>query len=375
MSDRDRIIALERQCRELMRQVAHLPARWGEGGSGSGDEDDIRYVAIITAGSVPAGSPSEPGSSATTATPPTFTIKQMSAVAGTGAGGLPGIDGSYIEPDPAFPDNTHHVLLNPFPYAAYPGTYAVDLLEDVEVPEGAFVSLMWRITGYDLTGAENWITGTDQVLAHLAGLAPSWQDVSLFEGPPGPTGPQGPPGSGDTVVAGYAIDIEGAGAVTVHNDPTEWTGFAGSFQFFHHLAAASIRTDPAWKTVADYDDTKNQMWWHKSGSFFFETTTDYGGSATEPQFLVNWGAGNGGEWQWKSGINYDPAKDQILWNDNGTWKWEEANKITIKVPTSIELNLVGSTLEVKLNYDTLTVFGLAGAGGNMSDTVAVGECP
>jgi hypothetical protein len=41
MSDRDRIIALERQCRELMRQVAHLPARWGEG---SGDFEKFRLI-------------------------------------------------------------------------------------------------------------------------------------------------------------------------------------------------------------------------------------------------------------------------------------------------------------------------------------------
>lgn len=379
-------------------------------GTSTADEDEIRYVAIITAGSVPAGTPSEPGSSATTLTPPTFTIKQISGEAGTGAGGLPGIDGEYIDPDPAFPASTHHVLLNPFPYAGHAGVYAVDLCEDLAVPEGEFVSLMWRIAGFDLTGVEAWDLPTFQVFVHETGQPPSWGDASLFEGPEGPQGPQGDPGVGDTVAEGYAIDIAGAGTVTIHNDPTEWTGFAGQFQFFHHLAAAAARTDPAWNTVADYDAAKNQMWWHKSGAFFFETTTDYGGSATEPQFLLNWGAGNGGEWQWKSATGYDNTDStQLLGHINGTWQWKsiaewlnllagyaagsdqvightgggasEWKTLTSKVinnPTDIDLVLASTTLTSQLDYTPVTVklwpAASDGAAANFNEAVTVDDC-
>lgn len=128
------------------------------------------------------------------------------------------------------------------------------------------------------------------------------------------------PPAGTTYTAGYGMDLDGT---VFHNNPTEWTNFAAQFQFFAHLSTDTTRTQPAWKTVADYDAAKNQMWWHQSGAWKAETTTDYGGSATEPQFLLNWGAGNGGEWQWKSATGYDnTAATQLMIHTDGSWQWK-----------------------------------------------------
>jgi hypothetical protein len=60
---------------------------------------------------------------------------------------------------------------------------------------------------------------------------------------------------------------------------------------------------------------------------------------------------------------------------NGPCKLKVATNVTIKVPTSIELNQVGSTLEVKLNYTEYAIYGVAGATGSLSDTVTTTECP
>lgn len=104
------------------------------------------------------------------------------------------------------------------------------------------------------------------------------------------------------VTEGYAIDISGT---AIGFDPTEITGFAASFQFFGHLAAASANTDPGWFSVASYDATKDQMWWHQSGAFKFQTTT-----------------------------GYDATKKQSLSHDaSGAWAWTDRQQIYLAITT------------------------------------------
>lgn len=67
------------------------------------------------------------------------------------------------------------------------------------------------------------------------------------------------------------------------------------------------------------------------------------------------------------------AGDQA--DDNGPCKLTVVPNVTIKVPTSIEINLVGTTLEVKLNYTNYNVYGVVGASSSMNDTVDTTICP
>lgn len=94
------------------------------------------------------------------------------------------------------------------------------------------------------------------------------------------------------ISAGYAMDASGS---TLSFDPTEITGFAAEFQFFMHLAAATGATDPAWKTIANYDPAKNQIQWHQSGDFKFQTVEGY--DATKTQALSH----VGGNWKFLRG--------------------------------------------------------------------------
>jgi len=234
-----------------------------------------------------------------------------------------------------------------------------------------------RLAGYDPEADD------PPLLLHTTADEIYWQEG---EGLVGPQGPQGPSGPGPQ--EGYATDVAGD---VVNFAPTEITGFSASeFQFFAHDKTAGETTDendPPWKTISQYDATKKQLPWHQAGAFNFETTTDYGGSATEPQFLVNWGAGNGGDWQWKSATGYDNTDStQLLGHINGTWQWKTiaewlnllagyaagsdqiighaaggatewktlASK-TINNPTDIDLTLDSDSLDSTLDYVPVTV--------------------
>lgn len=188
----------------------------------------------------------------------------------------------------------------------------------------------------------------------------------------------------DLLGEGYAIDIA---TNQIGFDPTELSGFTGAFQFFHHLSAASAATDPAWKTVADYDASKTQMWWHQSGTFEFMTTEDY--SASKMQLLANFNdtwkwretkdysgtafqfliheddAEAQKRWKWQTATGYDAAEKQLLYNDAGTWKWVAPCTILAEFLT-VELNLTSTKLTVVLKCDGSTI---------SSDEVDVGACP
>lgn len=117
------------------------------------------------------------------------------------------------------------------------------------------------------------------------GDVPDW--VFVYPDDPIPT-------AGITIVAGYAIDTAGTGTVTIDFDPTEITGFGAEFQFFRHLETDTTPTSPHWRNVSGFEDDKNQMWWHQSDAFKFETTN-----------------------------NYDESKVQYLGHDAGQWKWKK----------------------------------------------------
>lgn len=110
--------------------------------------------------------------------------------------------------------------------------------------------------------------------------------------------------------AGYALDRSSS---TLSFDPTEITGFTSQFQFFMHLSTASAATDPAWRTVSGYDATKNQIWWHQSGTFVFQTVTDY-----------------------------DITISQYLGHHEGNWKFFEAEKF--RSIRGLTVGAVASTL-------------------------------
>lgn len=149
-----------------------------------------------------------------------------------------------------------------------------------------------------LRGHSTWNESVYQVLVHAGGSTElEWVEVTDVV----TEGGGGGGGGGDTVVPGYAIDTSGTGTVTVGFDPTEITGFAttsNTIQFFMHYDSAAAATDPKWLTVTAFDATKDQMWWHKSGSFKFQTT-----------------------------LTYATNKVQQLINDNDSWKWVDAHTI------------------------------------------------
>lgn len=162
----------------------------------------------------------------------------------------------------------------------------------------------------------------DKVLVKQSDGSIVWSTAEEFEGPEGPTGG----GTGDSVAAGYAIDTTGTPKV-IDFDPTELTDFSdvsNTIQFFHYYfddpGHTGTRTDPAWKTVTNYDPSKDQMWWHRSGSFRFQTTDDY--DTGEMQMLVNFSS----SWKWIETIDYNDNTEQILWHrrDADTakrWQW------------------------------------------------------
>lgn len=202
-----------------------------------------------------------------------------------------------------------------------------------------------------------------------------WATGENFVGPPGPGGG----GGGDSVVAGYAIDTDGTGTVTIHNDPTEWTGNADTYQFFRHLTGdLATRTGPHWKSVTNFDNAENQMIWHQSDTWAFKTTTDYAGSNAAPQFLLNCGAGNGGDWLWKSASGYNAGLKQLLFNNTNTWQWDYFvgyDKVTIKVPTSITLAIVGTVLRATINYSNFEVIGKdLGTVGEIHGDILITAC-
>lgn len=176
-------------------------------------------------------------------------------------------------------------------------------------------------------------------------------DVRLFvtaasggTGPPGSDGADGTNGTngtdGDTVTEGYAIDVAHAGTVaTVTFDPTEITGYAAAFQFFSHLAGDAVGTPegPSWKTVSAYNAGLDQFWWHRSGSFTFQTTA-----------------------------TYDPTKKQQLINDASNWKWLDAwtIKVTINDTTpSVLHDAVKDNATYVSGQDGLVASTTDGAGG------------
>lgn len=57
---------------------------------------------------------------------------------------------------------------------------------------------------------------------------------------------------------------------------------------------------------------------------------------------------------------YDATKNQIIWNNQGGIGWAQANLLTVKIPTAIEVSVVGTgpySLRVKLNYQNYQFFG------------------
>jgi len=57
---------------------------------------------------------------------------------------------------------------------------------------------------------------------------------------------------------------------------------------------------------------------------------------------------------------YDATKNQLIWNNLGGIGWTQANLLTVKIPTTIEVSVVGSgpySLRVKLNYQNYQFFG------------------
>ena len=57
---------------------------------------------------------------------------------------------------------------------------------------------------------------------------------------------------------------------------------------------------------------------------------------------------------------YDATKNQLIWNNLGGIGWTQANLLTVKIPTTIEVSVVGTgpySLRVKLNYQNYQFFG------------------
>lgn len=215
----------------------------------------------------------------------------------------------------------------------------------------------------------------DRFLAKTTAGVEYWASVSDVPG-------GGGGGGGDTVLEGYAIDLDGTGTVTIHNDPTEWSSWDKStFQFFHHvvIAGTPVRTDPYWRSVSGYNGGEKQMWWHEGGTFKFQTTTNYGADAdpdgsVDPQFIVNWdgdwqwvtveGYSNSAStsqyqffvntqnnWKWETATGYDAAKHQLVGHDNaGNWLFRDD-----KTPTAIDLDTTGNSLRIRLTLRDTTV--------------------
>lgn len=289
--------------------------------------------------------------------------------------------------------------------------YLVDFLgvrDDVQISAGTLVFITNRIAhvlsacDYIRYAPSDDVTiESDQILIKQSTGRIVWGTAEDFQGPEGPPGG----GGGDSVAPGYGIDTSGTGTVSIINDPTEWTGWsttANTMQFFHHDDTATLGTvtDPSWKTVTNYDPGEDQMWWHKNGSFKFQTTDDY--DSGKMQMLVNFSdawkwietidyndnieqilwhradADTAKRWKWQTTSDYDPAKTQIILNVADNWSFKEVAAFTAKIPTAISLSIVGSppsaVLRVKIDYAQYTLYGKADGTGSMQGDVPLKPC-
>ncbi len=168
-----------------------------------------------------------------------------------------------------------------------------------------------------LRGLSTFVTANYQVLIHQDGSRGlEWADVEDVVTTGGGSGGGG--SGGDIVAEGYAIDITGTLIKTIHNNPAEWTDFAGGqMQIFLHFAGAAARTDPKWRTVSNYLSNKDQMWWHRHGVFQFQTTDDY-----------------------------DTSLPQQCISDQGNWKWVTATKLISFIFHSATLGAINAAAKV-----------------------------
>lgn len=232
------------------------------------------------------------------------------------------------------------------------------------------------LTGYVTT------PGTVKGLVAEEGIL-YWTEA--FEGPEGPQGDPGAPGAdGDTVSEGYCITIAdlGGGVMEIHHDAI--TADAGTQaaglnteqqQFWIHFAGATVAADAKWQTAIDYSGAAAcQLLVNFAGSWEWATLENYNTPASAVQLLVNFGT----DWQWETLDNYDTAKDYIIHIDNGNWKVEEANKITIKSFKDVAIAIVGTPpdekLRVTITYDNVTVFGVVVSEGTDFAEVDADPC-
>jgi hypothetical protein len=156
----------------------------------------------------------------------------------------------------------------------------------------------------------------------VASLAGSGLSVSSGTGPGGCD--QLTATGGGNLGEGYCTTIteEEEGPDLIHFDPIttdsggQPAGYSGtSFQIMFHDIGATLRTDADWLSIADYDDTKNQIPWHQSGTFKFETTDDYD-EGRERQHLQH----ESGQWAWRETLQWGEVTSEIgpmtAW---GTW--------------------------------------------------------
>jgi hypothetical protein len=209
-----------------------------------------------------------------------------------------------------------------------------------------------------LRSLPTWDLAEDQVLVHAADTkALEWMEAEAFvAGPGGVTGG----GSGDTVVAGYAIDTSGTGTVTVGFDPTEITGFvATEYQFLFHddTATAGTATDPKWVTPTGFDDSKTQLLGHINGTLHAKTIAEWLALLT----------------------GHTLGADEIIGHVNGgAVEWKELTSKVINNPTDIDLTLDSDSLDSVLDYTPVTILvwpaASDGTPATFTDSVSATPC-
>lgn len=185
-----------------------------------------------------------------------------------------------------------------------------------------------EITVYDIRDAYNGAAGTEKGLALLWGQNPVTYEVEILDFNDGGGG-----GGTASLAEGYCITLTGTDSVTVTHDAiTSSAGIQGG----------------------DFDTDELQLWMHLPSATL----------ATHAK--------------WKTVVNYDTALDQIIWSDNGSWKAEEANKVTVKVlngnPTLTIVSGSPDVLRVTIPYQEYTFYGKAGSTGNLTGDINLKTC-
>lgn len=382
MSDQ-RIEQLERELRNLKRQIDEsLPVRIAEYGGGDLPILQLAQVTgLIVSGTTPHNSqtPDEaftlptslstaiivravlltagtgaPGALLTVDNPDSLTLAELEFIAiDVRKEGLPKVgdivrvwtsDGERVEPGEDDYDDGEGVWINQ--HAIY--------CEPINTVE-------------ELRGLDTWDLPTDQVLVHLADdPLLVWMDAAAFVSGPGGGGGGGGPTYTDgcgIIIASDVISFDRADVLGLglQNDPAATT-------------SCSIAVDPSalvgsgLEVAADNGTSAVKIKVKPSdlAGCGLEAASDNTANAAGPTKLKIKPADIIGD-----GLGLQTGNQD---DGNGPCKIKVATNVTIKVPTSIELNIVGTTIEVKLNYTNYDIYGVSGSSSSMNDTVDTTDC-